>query len=71
MRESAERKRQTRIRRLEEQIALLDEERGDIETQLQSEEVMSDYVRVAELSARLEQIDVAQERLMTEWESIA
>ncbi|MCR5781288.1 MAG: ABC-F family ATP-binding cassette domain-containing protein [Clostridia bacterium] len=70
MRESAERKRQTRIRRLEEQIALLDEERGDIETQLQSEEVMSDYVRVAELSARLEEIDSEQESLMEEWESL-
>ena len=67
-RESAERKRQTRIRKIEEAVAALDDERRKINAMLEDGSVTSDYLKVTELTERLAAIDAEEESLLAQWD---
>ena len=67
-RESAERKRQTRIRKIEEAVAALDDERRKINAMLEDGSVTSDYMKVTELTERLAAIDAEEESLLAQWD---
>ena len=69
--QSEERKRRTRLRRAEEEIERLDAEIAEIQRQLTSEEVISDYEKLMELSGQLEQLQTEQERQYEIWAELS
>ena len=64
-------KRERAIKKAEERIALLEEEIATIDTELQRQENISDYVKLAELQDK--QFDLENELLcaMEEWERLS
>lgn len=68
-RESAQRKRQTKIKKLEQSIADLDIQKEDIQNQL--DESSSDYESVLTLTFRLDEITKQQELLYEEWMNLS
>lgn len=68
-RESAQRKRQTKIKKLEQSIADLDIQKEDIQNQL--DESSSDYESVLTLTSRLDEITKQQELLYEEWMNLS
>lgn len=68
-RESAHRKRQTKIKKLEQSIADLDIQKEDIQNQL--DESSSDYESVLTLTSRLDEITKQQELLYEEWMNLS
>jgi len=64
-RESAARKRRTRITKLEEAIALLDEKKTDIQNRLN--ECSADYEAILSLTEELDSVAKEQESLYDEW----
>ena len=65
---SEERKRQTRLKKAEEEIERLDAEIEEIQTLLSTEETAADYERLMELSERLEVLQKEQEEQYEIWE---
>lgn len=68
-RESAQRKRQTKIKKLEQSIADLDIQKEDIQNQL--DESSSDYESILTLTSRLDEITKQQELLYEEWMNLS
>lgn len=68
-RESAQRKRQTKIKKLEQSIAELDIQKEDIQNQL--DESSSDYESILTLTSRLDEITKQQELLYEEWMNLS
>ena len=67
--ESAQRKRQTKIKKLEQSIAELDIQKEDIQNQLN--ESSSDYESVLALTSRLDELTKQQELLYEEWMNLS
>ena len=59
------------LKKAEERIAKLEEEIGNLEAEQQSEENLSDYVKLAEIGERLESLQAELETAYTEWEELA
>ncbi len=68
--QSKERKRQTAIRKAEELIEELDLKIAETEALLSSEEVISDYEKLVELTKVLEDLQTQQEEAYENWESL-
>ncbi len=68
-RESAQRKRQTKIKKLEQSIAELDVQKEDIQSQL--DESSSDYESILALTSRLDELTKQQELLYEEWMNLS
>lgn len=68
-RESAQRKRQTKIKKLEQSIAELDIQKEDIQNQLN--ESSSDYESILALTSRLDELTKQQELLYEEWMNLS
>ena len=68
-RESQKRKAATRVRRAEEAIAACEAAIADLQTQLEHPDVVTDYAKIGELSALLEQKNAELDGYMTEWET--
>lgn len=68
-RESAQRKRQTKIKKIEQSIAELDIQKEDIQNQLN--ESSSDYESVLALTSRLDELTKQQELLYEEWMNLS
>ena len=67
---SEERKRQTKLKKAEEEIERLDAEIEDTQRLLSTIEVASDYERLLELTAKLEELQKAQEAQYEIWEAL-
>ncbi len=67
--ESLERKRLSRIARIEEEIAQLDAKKEEINLELQKEETLCDHEKLLLLTEELEQLTVKEDLLYKEWES--
>ena len=70
-RQSEERKRRTRLKKAEAEIERLDGEIERVQTLLASEEVISDYERLLELTNELEQLQAEQEQQYEIWEELS
>lgn len=68
--QSRERKRQTAIRKAEELIEELDLKIAETESKLSSQEVISDYERLVELTEVLNDLQKQQEEAYEQWESL-
>lgn len=66
-RESLERKRLTKIKRLEEEIAKAEDEKEALQKILDLPETSSDYEKLLETTTRLDEINKRQEELYGEW----
>lgn len=65
---SNKRKLMTAISRCEDEIARLEQESGEIEAQLADPDCSSDFERLTELTAKLEQVNADSMAKMEEWE---
>ena len=65
------RKRQARLRKVEDEIAALEGRDAEIDEDMGKEEVFTDVARVTELSKEKEEIAGRLERLYDEWSSLA
>ncbi len=65
--ESLERKKRTRIKRLEEDIESLENEKDKIQSSLELPETIADYEKLLELTEKLGMINKKQESLYEEW----
>ena len=68
-RESAQRKRQTKIKRLEQSIADLDTQKEEIQKEL--DKSSSDYESILTLTSRLDEVTKQQELLYEEWMNLS
>ena len=68
-RESAQRKRQTKIKKLEQAIADLDTQKEEIQKEL--DESSSDYESILTLTSRLDEVTKQQELLYEEWMNLS
>ncbi|MBR3988379.1 MAG: ABC-F family ATP-binding cassette domain-containing protein [Clostridia bacterium] len=68
--QAKERKRLTAIRKAEELIEELDRKIAETEEKLSSDEVISDYEKLVELTKVLEELQTQQEEAYSEWESL-
>lgn len=59
-----------RIKKIEEQIAQKEEEIAKFNIEMQTEEVCSDYIKLAEIQSEIEKITKEIELLMNEWEDL-
>lgn len=66
-RESQERKRKTRISRIEAEIKEIEEQEKLIENQIKTPETSTDYSMLLELTEKLEELISRQEELYDEW----
>ena len=66
-RESLERKKKTRIKRLEEEIEAAENEKDQIQAQLEAPETAADYELLMELTNKLDELTKTQENLYDEW----
>ena len=64
-------RREKALKKAEERIAKLEEEIGILEAEQQSEENLSDYVKLAEIGEKLEVLQAELETAYTEWEELA
>ena len=69
--QSEERKRQTRLKKAEAEIERLDGEIEAVQQALSSEEVLSDYEKLMELSNRMEELQSEQEHWYEIWEELS
>lgn len=69
--QSEERKRQTKLKKAEEEIDRIDGEISEIQQQLSSEEVISDYEKLLELTNLLERLQAEQDRQYEIWEELS
>lgn len=67
LRESTLRKLKTQVSRLEEQIENTEEQIALLKEQLEAPEVVSDYKKMMELSAQLEELQVLAEKYTLQW----
>ena len=65
------RKRQARLTRIESEIAAKEEEIEKLSALFTDPDVASDYGKVAEITARLEELKTATDALYEEWESLS
>ena len=68
---SNERKRQTKIAKIEAELEKIDAEKSEINAQLQKPEIAADYVKIAELTDRLTAISDEEEQLFAQWEELS
>ena len=66
-RESLERKKKTRIKRLEEEIESTENEKNEVQEILELPETSADYEKLMELTNRLDELTKKQEELYEEW----
>ena len=59
------------LKKAEEKIAKLEEEIANLEAEQQSEENLSDYVKLAEIGEKLETLQAELETAFSEWEELA
>ena len=59
-----------RLEEVEKKIEQLEEEKEEIEKMLTLDDVVNDYKKMQELSAKLEQIDIELEELLSEWQRL-
>ena len=67
LRQSEERKRQTRLTKVEAEIERLEGETSELQEQLNTEEAQSDYERLLELSSQLDEKQKELDALYEEW----
>ena len=65
--ESQERKRRTRIKKLEEALTKAQAERDELNELLSSPEIAADFEKVLELTARLEELNTSVDEMEMEW----
>lgn len=68
---SEERKRQTRLKKTEEEIERLDKEIEETQKLLSSDEAASNYERLLELTNKLEELQIEQEKQYAIWEELS
>ena len=61
-------KRERALKKAEEKVTLLETEADNLNSELQKEENMADYVKLSQLQAELEAAEAALLDAMTEWE---
>ena len=66
-RESLERKKKTRIKRLEEEIENTENEKNEVQEILELPETSADYEKLMELTNKLDELTKKQEELYDEW----
>lgn len=66
-RESLERKKNTRIKRLEEEINNTENEKNDVQALLETPEITADYEKLVELTNKLDELTKKQEELYEDW----
>ncbi len=66
-RESLERKKNTRIKRLEEEINLTENEKNEVQALIENPEITADYEKLIELTNKLDELTIRQEELYEEW----
>ncbi|MCR5689067.1 MAG: ABC-F family ATP-binding cassette domain-containing protein [Clostridiales bacterium] len=66
-RDSEERKRQTKIKRTEEEIAALEREEEELQAALADPQNAADYIKAAELSGRIAAVAARRDELMELW----
>ena len=66
-RESLERKKNTRIKRLEEEINNTENEKNEVQALLETPEITADYEKLIELTNKLDELTKKQEELYDEW----
>ena len=64
-------KRERAINKAEEKISLIEEEIGNIQAELINEENISDYVKLSQLQAALEERETELEAVLQEWERLS
>ena len=64
-------KRERALKKAEEKIAILEQELSEIENELSLEENISDYVKLAQLEKKREQVEEELLVAMGEWETAA
>ncbi len=69
--QSEERKRKTRLRKAEEEIERLDGEIEKIQQLLSDNETASDYEKLIELTNKLEELQIEQEKQYVIWEELS
>ena len=69
--QSEERKRRTRLKKAEEEIERLDGAIAEVQQALASDEVISDYEKLLELTNRLEALQAEQEQWYEIWEELS
>ena len=69
--QSEERKRRTRLKKAEEEIERLDGAIAEVQQALASDEVISDYEKLLELTNRLEALQTEQEQWYEIWEELS
>lgn len=65
--ESQERKKRTRLKRLEEALAESQEKREELNAMLSSPEIAADFEKVLELTAELEKLNASIDEMEMEW----
>ncbi len=68
--QARERKRQNDLKKVEQRIEELEADIEEVQTLLQSEEVTSDYEKLMELTAKLQQLQDEQAEVFELWESL-
>lgn len=69
--QSEERKRQTRLKKAEEAIERLDAEIEEVQKLLSSDEAASNYEKLLELTNKLEELQIEQEKQYAIWEELS
>lgn len=64
-------KREKALKKCEEKIALLETKINELNTELQSEENLTDYVKLSALQSELEQADAELLEALEEWETLS
>ncbi len=64
-------KKERALKKAEEKIAKLEEEIENLQAEQQADENLSDYVKLAEIGEKLEQLQTELETAYSEWESLA
>ena len=69
--QAAARKKQARLSRIESEIAKNEEVMEELSAQFSDPAVAADYAKVAEISARLEELKTATDALYSEWDALS
>ena len=64
-------KKERAIKKAEEKIALLEEKLAGVESELQLDENMSDYLKLSELQTEQEELQTELDIAMNEWEQLS
>ena len=67
---SLERKRQTRIAKIEEELEAIEIKREEFNGLLNTPEISADYIKIAEITENLDKLQNREDELFSEWETL-